>query len=44
LNMWKGWRKYECQSRLFGISPKEDEIVVDHAEGGSLRSRNRLSM
>jgi hypothetical protein len=34
LNTWKGWKKDECRSRLFGTGPKEEEILVDHAEGG----------
>jgi hypothetical protein len=29
LNMWIGWKKDECRSRLFGIDPKEDEILID---------------
>jgi hypothetical protein len=41
LNTWKGWKKDECQSRLFGTGPKEEEILVDHAEDGIHRSRNR---
>jgi hypothetical protein len=43
LNMCKGWKKDECRSRLFGISPKEEGILVDHAEGGIHKSRNRQS-
>jgi hypothetical protein len=31
----------ECRSRLFGTGPKEEEILVDHAEGGIHRNRNR---
>jgi hypothetical protein len=27
-------KKDECRSRLFSTSPKEQEILVDHAEGG----------
>jgi hypothetical protein len=41
LNTWKGWKKDECQSRLFGTGSKEEEILVDHAEGGIHRSSNR---
>jgi hypothetical protein len=31
-SMWKGWTKDECRGRLFGVGPKEEEILVDHAE------------
>jgi hypothetical protein len=31
LNMWKGWKKDKCRSRLFGTCPKEEEILIDHA-------------
>jgi hypothetical protein len=41
LNTWKGWKKDECRSRFFGTGPKEEEIPIDHAEGGITRSRNR---
>jgi hypothetical protein len=41
LNTWKGRKKDECRSRLFGTGPKEEEILVDHAEGRVYRSRNR---
>jgi hypothetical protein len=41
LNTWKGRKKDERRSRLFGTGPKEEEILVDHAEGGIHRSRNR---
>jgi hypothetical protein len=41
LNMWKGWNKNECRIRLFGIGPKEEDILVDHAEIGIHRGRNR---
>jgi hypothetical protein len=40
-NTWKGWKKDECRSRLFGTGPKEEEILVDQAEGGIRKSRNR---
>jgi hypothetical protein len=40
--MWKGWKKEECRSRLFGIGPKEEEILIDNAEDGIHRSRNTL--
>jgi hypothetical protein len=39
--MWKGWKKDECQSKLFGKHPKEEEILLNNAEGGIHRSRNR---
>jgi hypothetical protein len=29
------------RSWLFGTGPKEEEILVDHTEGGIHRSRNR---
>jgi hypothetical protein len=44
LNMWKGWKKDECRSRLLGIGPKEEEILIDDAEDGIHRSRNRPSV
>lgn len=31
----KGWED-DCQSSLFCIGPKEEEILVHHAEGGNL--------
>jgi hypothetical protein len=43
LIMWKGWKKDECRSGVFGISQKEEEILVDHAEGGIHKSRYRPS-
>jgi hypothetical protein len=33
LNTWKGRKKDERRSRLFGTGPKEEEILVDHAAG-----------
>jgi hypothetical protein len=41
LNTWKGWKTDECRSRLFDTGPTEEEILVDHAEDGIHRSRNR---
>jgi hypothetical protein len=41
LNTWEGWKKNESRSRLFGIDPKEEEILVDNAEGRIHRSRSR---
>jgi hypothetical protein len=31
LNMWEEWNA--CRSRIVGVVPKEEEILVDHAEG-----------
>jgi hypothetical protein len=39
--MWKGWKEDECRDRSFGIGPKGKEILVDHAEDGIYRNRNR---
>jgi hypothetical protein len=33
--------KDECRKRFFGIGPKKEEILVDHAESGIHRNRNR---
>jgi hypothetical protein len=32
LSMWKGWKEEECRDRFFGIGPKGEEILADHAE------------
>jgi hypothetical protein len=31
--MSKGLKEDECRSRPFGIGPKEEEILIDHADG-----------
>jgi hypothetical protein len=41
MNMWIGWKKVECLNRLFGIGPKEEGILIHHAEGKIHRSWNR---
>jgi hypothetical protein len=41
--MWKRWKKDVCRSKLFGINPKEEEILVDHAEYGIHRSWKKPS-
>jgi hypothetical protein len=43
VNMWKGRKKDEHQSRLFHVGLKEEEILVDHTEGGIRRSRGKPS-
>jgi hypothetical protein len=43
LNTWIGWKKDECRSRLFGTDPKEEEILVDQAEGGIHRIRDQAN-
>jgi hypothetical protein len=43
LDMWNGWKKDECRGRLFSISAKEEGTLVDHAEDGIHKSRNRPS-
>jgi hypothetical protein len=40
-NTWEGWKKDECRNKLFGAGPKEEQILVDHAEVGIHRNRNR---
>jgi hypothetical protein len=39
LNMWEGWKKDESWSRLFGIVPKEEQILRGDAKDGIHRSR-----
>jgi hypothetical protein len=44
LNMWKERRETECPGRLFGIGPKEEEVLVYHAESEIHRTRKRPSL
>jgi hypothetical protein len=36
-------KKDDCRSRVFGTRPKEEEILVNHAEGVINKIRNRPS-
>jgi hypothetical protein len=43
VNIWKGWKRDDYRSILFGIGPEEEEILVDQAEDGIHRGQNRPS-